>query len=79
MTPKMKPTWALLTPRQIERLDGLTRHLTTFSTFRALVTAKRGYRPTIRRDLSGVAGDVLASAYDSFMRSSGETRKAYRG
>ncbi len=79
MTPKMKPVWALLTPRQIERLDGLTAHITAFPSFRALVTAKRGYRPTIRRDLTGMPGDVLASAYDWFMRASGETRTAYRG
>lgn len=69
------------TVRDHERdvLDRLTQRLTSFGSFAQLVLAKGGYRPTIRRDLTGWMGDVLARRYNETMACAGDLRTAYRG
>jgi len=58
-------------------LDQLTRDLTAFESFRAMLDAEGNYRPTIMmRDLRHVQ---LADAYDLAMIGRGDPRRAYRG
>ena len=66
--PALRPTPAL---------DALTRRLTAFSTFVALLTAAAGYRPSIRLDLLGRDGLLLARAYDRTQAAWGDLRRAF--
>ncbi len=63
--------------RPTPALDALTRRHTAFSGFVALLTAARGYRPSIRLDLLGKDGLVLALAYDRQQAAWGDPRRAF--
>lgn len=56
-------------------LDRLTRAVTAFDSFRDLVVASGGYRPTLRPGCPW--RDLLAREYDSAQRSRGDDRRAY--
>lgn len=74
-----------------EGLDELTRTVTAFQTFRELLEAPGGYRPTLwtkRRDCDPLTGEAreqagkiraLADAYDQAQANRGSDRRAYRG
>ena len=64
-------------PRPTPALDALTRKLTAFPTFVALLTAAAGYRPSIRLDLLGRDGLLLARAYDRTQAAWGDPRRAF--
>ena len=64
-------------PRPTRALDTLTRRHTAFPGFVALLTAARGYRPSIRLDLLGRDGLVLALAYDRQQAAWGDPRRAF--
>jgi hypothetical protein len=69
-------------------LDDLTRSLTAWPSFDAVLNAEGGYRPTlhvrpynrshdeIRR---AARTEILADAYDAAQASRGDHRRAYRG
>lgn len=66
-------------------LDALTRELTAFDSFRALVTDNgridedgNGYRPTLRPDLDPRYA-ILADAYDGHQVFTGSHKRAFRG
>jgi len=58
-------------------LDRLCRQHTAFPTFLALLTAAAAYRPSIRLDLLGRDGAVLARAYDRQQAAWGDPRRAF--
>ena len=60
-----------------DKMDTLCRQLTAFASFRGLLTAAAGYRPSIRLDLLGHDGKVLAEAYDRAQFSGGDPRRAF--
>ena len=64
-------------PRQIPALDAFCRRWTGFTSFVALLTATAGYRPSIRLDLNGREGVVLARAYDRQQARWGDKRRAF--
>ncbi len=64
-------------PRPTPALDRLCRQHTAFPTFLALLTAAAGYRPSIRLDLLGRDGAVLARAYDRQQAAWGDPRRAF--
>jgi len=64
-------------PRPTRALDALTRRHTAFPGFVALLTAARGYRPSIRLDLLRQDGLVLAMAYDRQQAAWGDLRRAF--
>jgi len=64
-------------PRPTPALDRLCRQHTALSTFLALLTAAAGYRPSIRLDLLGRDGAVLARAYDRQQAAWGDPRRAF--
>jgi len=64
-------------PRPTPALDRLTQRHTAFPGFVALLTAARGYRPSIRLDLLGRDGLVLALAYDRQQAAWGDPRRAF--
>ena len=64
-------------PRPTPALDRLCRQHTAFPTFLALLTAAAGYRPSIRLDLLGCDGVVLALAYDRQQAAWGDPRRAF--
>ena len=64
-------------PRPTRALDALTRRHTAFPGFVALLTAARGYRPSIRLDLLRQDGLVLALAYDRQQAAWGDPRRAF--
>jgi len=64
-------------PRPTSALDRLTRRCTALPSFLALVTAAAGYRPSIRLDLLGRDGAVLARAYDRTQAAWGDPRRAF--
>ena len=64
-------------PRPTPALDALTRRLTAFPTFLALLTAAAGYRPSLRLDLLGRDGLALARAYDRTQAAWGTPRRAF--
>lgn len=69
-------------------LDDLTRSLTAWPSFDAMLNSKDGYRPTlhvhpynrshaeIRR---AARTEILADAYDAAQAARGDLRRAYRG
>jgi len=64
-------------PPSEAELDQLTRDLTAFNSFRAMLDTDASYRPTILpRDMRYVR---LADAYDTAMIGRGDPRRAYRG
>ena len=64
-------------PRPTPALDALCRRHTAFSGFLALLTATAGYQPSIRLDLTGREGVVLARAYDRQQARWGDKRRAF--
>ena len=64
-------------PRPTPALDRLCRMHTAFPSFLALLTAAAGYRPSIRLDLLGRDGDVLARAYDRQQSAWCDPRRAF--
>ena len=64
-------------PRPTPALDAFTRRHTSFPSFVALLTAARGYRPSIRLDLLGRDGLALALAYDRQQAAWGDPRRAF--
>ena len=64
-------------PRPTPALDALCAQHTAFQTFLALLTATAGYRPSIRLDLLGRDGLVLARAYDRWQARWGDPRRAF--
>jgi len=64
-------------PRPTPGLDRLCRQHTAFPTFLALLTAAAAYRPSIRLDLLGRDGAVLAGAYDRQQAAWGDPRRAF--
>lgn len=63
-------------PRPTPLLDRLCQLHTAFQAFLALLTAPAGYRPTIRLDLTGPDGRILADAYDAWQTRWGDRRRA---
>ena len=59
-------------------MDALTRELTAFDSFDALVNAAGNYRPTIL-PRHGMRYVDLADAYDAFQADRGDPRRAWRG
>ncbi len=64
-------------PRPTPALDRLCRRHTAFPSFLALLTAAGGYWPSIRLDLLGRDGAVLARAYDWQQVAWGDPRRAF--
>ena len=64
-------------PRPTPALDRLCHRHTAFPSFLALLTAAAGYRPSIRLDLLGRDGAVLARAYDRQQAAWGDPRRAF--
>ena len=64
-------------PRPTPALDALCQRYTAFQTFLTLLTATAGYRPSIRLDLLGRDGLVLARAYDCWQVRWGDPRRAF--
>lgn len=64
-------------PRPTPALDALARKLTAFPTFVTLLTAPASYRPSLRLDLFGRDGLVLARAYDRTQAAWGDPRRAF--
>ena len=64
-------------PRPTPALDALARKLTASPTFVALLTAAAGYRPSLRLDLLGCEGLVLARAYDRTQAAWGDPPRAF--
>lgn len=60
-----------------DELNALCRRLTAFRSFRALLTAEADYRPSIRLDLFGRDGAVLAKAYNRAQADRGDPRRAF--
>ena len=58
-------------------LDALCRQVTAFTSFGALLTAAAEYRPSIRLDLFGQEGAVLAEAYNRAQFDRGDPRRAF--
>ena len=65
------------TSRPTPRLDALAQRHTASPSFVALLTATAGYRPTLRLDLIGHDGLVLARAYDRWQARWGDPRRAF--
>jgi hypothetical protein len=64
-------------------LDNITRKLTMFPSFSALLTAEGNYRPSFYLT-KGKLGEnlqkqTLAMAYDDHQQMRGDNRRAYRG
>lgn len=64
-------------PRPTPALDRLCRRHTALPSFLAFLTATAGYRPSIRLDLLGRDGTVLARAYDRQQSAWGDPRRAF--
>lgn len=66
-----------MTTTDTTKLDALTRELTAFDSFEAMLNAAGNYRPSIYpRDYKHVE---LAEAYDVAQAARGDERRAYRG
>jgi len=64
-------------PRPTPALDAICRRHTAFASFLELLTAAAEYRPSIRLDLLGQDGAVLAKAYDRVQAAWGDPRRAF--
>lgn len=62
--------------------DELTAKYTAFASMQELLTAKGGYRPSLRcESASGTRGrdlTQLANAYDAYQAARGDSRRAFR-
>ena len=63
--------------RATPALDAICSRHTAFPTFLTLLTQPAGYRPSIRLDLMGRDGVVLARAYDRVQAKWGDPRRAF--
>lgn len=64
-------------PRATPALDAICQRHTAFRSFVELLTATAGYRPSIRLDLMGREGLLLAKAYDRKQAAWGDKRRAF--
>ena len=64
-------------PERTEQLDRLCAQHTGFRCFLDLLVAVAGYRPSIRLDVMGRDGVVLARAYDRAQERLGDPRRAF--
>lgn len=64
-------------PEQAPKLDRICAEHTAFPRFLNLLVAVAGYRPSIRLDLMGQDGVVLARAYDRAQARRGDPRRAF--
>ncbi len=64
-------------PERTKQLDRLCARHTGFRCFLDLLVAVAGYRPSIRLDLMGRDGVVLARAYDRAQERLGDPRRAF--
>ena len=64
-------------PRPTPALDAICRRHTAFASFLELLTAAAEYRPSIRLDLLGQDGAVLAKAYDRVQAAWSDPRRAF--
>jgi len=64
-------------PRATPALDAICRRHTGFTSFLELLTAPAGYCPSIRLDLAGREGAMLARAYGRMQARSGDKRRAF--
>ena len=64
-------------PEHSPRLDRICAEQTAFAGFLDLLIAVAGYRPSIRLDLMGRDGAVLAHAYDRAQARRGDPRRAF--
>jgi hypothetical protein len=64
-------------PRPTPALDAICRRHTAFASFLELLTAAAEYRPSIRLDLLGQDGAVLAKAYNRVQAAWGDPRRAF--
>lgn len=60
-----------------ETLDEITRQLSAFRNFEALLDTAGSYRPTIYPETAD--HNILADAYDQAQEERGDTRRAFRG
>ena len=81
---RLRGHWPLCTdirtvpaPRPTPALDALCARHTAFPSFVALLAAPAGYRPSIRLDLIGRDGLVLARAFDRQQARWGDPRRAF--
>ena len=58
-------------------LDVITKNITCFTSFKALINAKGNYTPTLRQDYYGLPAQVLIRAYDKAQQRRGDRRRAY--
>ena len=64
-------------PRATPALDAICQRHTAFRSFVELLTATAGYRLSIRLDLMGREGLLLAKAYDRKQAAWGDKRRAF--
>lgn len=64
-------------PRATPALDAICQRHTAFQSLVELLTATAGYRPSIRLDLMGREGLLLAKAYDRRQTAWGDKRRAF--
>ena len=64
-------------PERTPHLDRICAEHTGFRSFLDLLVATAGYRPSIRLDLMGRDGVVLAHAYDRIQARLGDPRRAF--
>ncbi len=64
-------------PERTPHLDRICAERTGFRCFLDLLVAVGGYRPSIRLDLMGRDGAVLATAYDRVQARLGDPRRAF--
>ena len=64
-------------PERTPHLDRICAEHTGFRCFLDLLVAVAGYRPSIRLDLMGRDGAVLAAAYDRVQARLGDPRRAF--
>lgn len=58
-------------------LDRIVRQLSCFKSFKSLINAKGGYRPTIRVDRYGTPAAQLVLAYNKAQAKRGDSRRAF--
>ena len=60
----------------LSKLDKITKQISRFDSFNALVNAEGGYFPTIVCDTD--EREILADSYDEFQASRNDARRAFR-
>lgn len=79
-TPITQGWWNVWSMFRLPIRDYYTQKLTAFRTFRALIQAEGGYRPTLlARGPRDWRYRFLADEYDAWQEKRGDPRRAYRG